>query len=465
MGFIRIPHKLLSFCTVSSCLPLLLGQGQKPEAKDVPVHLQVSAGTPLPLYLAGRVTYREGEAVHAKFAQPVWSFDRVVIPAGTSVEGQVTELNPVPGMERAMAVVRGDFTPLKHAEVSFTKITLPTGQSMALDTQPSLGLASIFVPERPSKKPKKAPANPHSKTAQARRFLLQQAQTQANARSRGLLDFVRAQNKREWTEDFLWAKLPYHPQWYRTGTRFDAVLKQPLDFGSITVSAQSLREVGTQPAPDAAALIRMASTISSEDAHVGDPVAAIVSAPVFSASHELVLPEGTQLSGKVTQARPARMFHRGGQLRFRFESAQVPAEIAGEPASPEPAQAQLTDAEPASGNLKVDTEGTAKATESKVRFLRPVIAGLIAAKSMDNDEGKQNASGGASANYSGRGLGGFSGFGLFGTAAAYGPPPIGMALGYYGLAWSVYATVISRGRDVVFEKNAVMSIRFGARSR
>jgi hypothetical protein len=112
----------------------------------------------------------------------------------------------------------------------------------------------------------------------------------------------------------------------------------------------------------------------------------------------------------------------------------------------------------------VDEEGTAKATESKTRFLRPAIAGLVAARSLDDDAGK-HASGGANANYSGRGLGGFSGFGLFGTLASMGPRPIGATLGFYGLGWSVYSTVVSRGREVTFEKNSPMAIRFGAPAR
>jgi hypothetical protein len=44
--------------------------------------------------------------------------------------------------------------------------------------------------------------------------------------------------------------------------------------------------------------------------------------------------------------------------------------------------------------VKVDSEGTATATESKTRLLRPVIAALVAAKSLDNDAGKQTAAGG-----------------------------------------------------------------------
>jgi hypothetical protein len=351
---------------------------------------------------------------------------------------------------------------LKRAQISFTSLSLPNGKTLQLDTQPSLGLAAIFVPEKANKSgvKKKMPGNPHHKTAQISKFVKQQAQAQANARSRGLLDLVRAPNKREWIEDFLWAKLPYHPQWYRAGTRFDAVLNEPLDFGDTKVTAADLRGLGADAAGDTSVLIRLLSTISSGDARVGEPITGVLSEPLFSRDHQLSLPEGTQLTGKITLARPARMFHRGGQLRFTFDNVKVPT-IAYAPApEPERTQAQLTAAEPDAGSLKVDPEGTAKATESKTRFLRPVVAGLIAAKSLDSDSGK-TASGGANANYSGRALGGFSGFGLFGTAAVYGPKPIGAALGFYGLAWSVYTTVVSRGREVVFEKNGAMAIRFG----
>jgi hypothetical protein len=94
-----------------------------------------------------------------------------------------------------------------------------------------------------------------------------------------------------------------------------------------------------------------------------------------------------------------------------------------------------------------------------------VIAGLIAAKSMDNDEGRQTASGGANANYSGQALGGFSGFGLLGTAVAQAPHPVGAVFGFYGLAWSVYNTVVSRGKEVEFKKNTALAIRFGPPGR
>jgi hypothetical protein len=376
-------------------------------------------------------------------------------------------------MVRARAIVGGDFTPLKKAQVSFTSLTLADGRTLRLETQSSLGLSTIYTPAKPKKRNKKLNTTP-GKPNRVGQFVKRQAQNQINVRSRGFFDMIRGPNKREWVENFLLEKLPYHPQWYRTGTRFDAVLEQPLDFGRVVVGSEDLQAVGTYPPADAVTQMRMLSNVSSSDARVGDSMDGVLSEPLFSAEHKLVLPEGTRLDGKITLARRARLLHRGGQLRFAIENLHVPtlsAEQNAQPAAPtgrvERVQAQLTEVEADRGAVKVDREGTAKATESKSRLLRPVIAGLVAAKSLDNDEGKQTASGtgGAGANTSGRTLGGFSGFGLLGIAAARGPRQIGAALGFYGLAWSVYSNVIARGREVTFEKNTAMAIRFGEAPR
>jgi hypothetical protein len=438
-------------------------------ARSLPVHLRVEAGTPLRLYITHRAWYRRNETIEARLAEPVWAFDRIVIPAGTVVHGQVTTLDPVPGMVRARAIVGGDFTPLKRAEVSFTKLTLADGRTMLFHTQSSQGLSTIYVPPSAKKSKKKQntkPGNP----SRVRQFLKQQAQSQINSRSRGFFDLIRGPNKREWVENFLLEKLPYHPQWYRAGTRFDVILKQPLDFGDIVIRSEDLQALGTYPPPDSVVQMRILSNLSSSDARLGESMNGVLSEPLFSPARKLVLPQGTILNGKITLAHRARMFHRGGQLRFAIENLKVPTlaaeQNAQRPAAPpEPVQAQLTAVEADPGAVKVDREGTAKATESKTRLLRPAIAALVAAKSLDNDTGKQTASGTGSANTPGRTLGGFSGFGLLGIAAARGPHQIGAGLGFYGLAWSVYSNLIARGREVTFEKNTAMGIRFGAPPR
>ncbi|MBV8866568.1 MAG: hypothetical protein JO210_14335, partial [Acidobacteriaceae bacterium] len=178
------------------------------ETGTIRVPLQVTAGTPLRLYLTQRAGYHLGQMVEGRFAEPVWAFDRIVIPAGTPVKGTVTNLKPVSRYSRAMAIVRGDFTPLKQAEVSFREIAPPGGKPLTIDSGPSQGLASIYLPSRPSKngKPKMPAAPPNTLAGKAKAFVKQQAVTQGNARSYGFLDFVRGPNKREWLENFLWSK-------------------------------------------------------------------------------------------------------------------------------------------------------------------------------------------------------------------------------------------------------------------
>src|SRR5579884_4059313 len=97
---------------------------------------------------------------------------------------------------------------------------------------------------------------------------------------------------------FLWSKLPWHPQWYRTGTRFDVLLAKPLDFGAVKLQSATLQSIGSAPPPDTPALVRLENTVSSADAKRGDPIAAELSEPLFNAAHQLVLPEGTELKGK-----------------------------------------------------------------------------------------------------------------------------------------------------------------------
>ncbi len=456
-----LANSLLFATSVLFCTRLS-GQEAQPSKQMVNVPLEVPAGTPLRVYLTRRAWYHRGQEVQAKTAEPVWAFDRVVIPAGAVLDGSIVELKPVAKNVRAMSIIRGDFTPLKKAQVAFTSIHLAADNPRPLETVPSLGLASIYVPPRPSKSGKTQPAakSSNGKSSQIRRFLKQQAQAQANSRSRGFLDFVRGPNKREWLENYLWSRLPYHPEWYRSGTRFDAVLANSLNFGQAEIPANTVEDIGSATFPDKPVMVRFLSDVGSMDAKVGDPIQGVLSEPLASADHKLALPEGTRLMGKVTLARPAKMFHRGGQLRFMFNKIELPESVAASVPRVETTQAQVTAAESHMGSVTVDAEGTVKSTESKTRFIRPIIAGLVAAKSMDNDADKQGASGGANANYSGRSLGGFSGFGLLGTATSLGPRSLGSAFGFYGLAWSVYSTVISRGREVTFQKNDAVSIRF-----
>jgi hypothetical protein len=446
--------------------------GQEPPA-PVEAPLTVDVGVPLRLYITQRLSMRTGQSVRAKLIEPVFAFDRIVLPAGAEVEGRITRLDPAPKMVRIQAMLNGDFTPLHKARVQFNTVLTPDGQRLPIHTLDSIGLGTIALPggkTKPSKKkPAKAPPpSDPGVLGTARQQARDQINGQINARTRGLADLVRGPNKMERLEDFLLRKLPYHPQWYARGTRFDAVLQEQLAFGNAAFPPEALRSVGSQPPADTMAHIRLLSAVNSVDARVGDKVDAVLSEPLVTAENKLILPAGARLTGAVQQARAARWFHRSGQLRFRFEKIEVP-EIAGLRAMPaQRTEAQLTSVEsdPRAG-VKVDAEGGVKATESKARLLGPVIAILVASKSLDDDAGRHSRGGvaeGGSNNSGGRALGGFSGFGLLGSALSRGPKVIGGVLGFYGLGWSVYSTIVSRGKEVEFQKNTAMEIRFGSRT-
>jgi hypothetical protein len=213
----------------------------------------------------------------------------------------------------------------------------------------------------------------------------------------------------------------------------------------------------------------------------GQKVEAVLSEPLFSAGHKLVLPEGTHLDGLVVVVKKAEWFHRTGRLRFNFQNVNLPSQVAqfrvATPASA-PLQAQeekrlqfrtqstLSAAESGQASLKVDKEGGVQATDSKTRFIGTAVALLMARSAADNDPTRSSSGAitGQSSNVGGRTLGGGLGFGLLGTIAAQSSRNVGSALGYYGLAWSLYSTVVARGAEVQFNKNAVVDIGFNTRN-
>ena len=181
------------------------------ETPNVP--LTVLPGTPLRLYLTNRVSKRLGAPVEGKLMEPVFAFDREVLPAGSAVTGKVSAVQPVGKWQRYRAVVNGDFTPLRNARMEFDSVTLPDGTKLPLHTVAAIGLNSLYV--EPSKKKQKAPPqNPNSGVlGTAKKTLKDQISGAINARSGGFVDIVRGPNKREKLIDFLWAKMPYHPQY------------------------------------------------------------------------------------------------------------------------------------------------------------------------------------------------------------------------------------------------------------
>jgi hypothetical protein len=461
-------------CVVGfSLLSVGLALAQEP-SQNVP--LVVPPGTPLRLYLTKRIPRRVNTPAQAKMLAPLYAFDREVVPAGTEVFGTVTRLQNVPKGERTKAIMSGDMTPLHLAEVTFTLMRLADGRRIPIDTVESVELNSLF----PLKPPKAGKQNTQAQNDGSMNTGKQIVKDQVDARVsavKSIPEVVRGPDKKDKLADFMWAKLPYHPQFVRSRTRFDAELRESLDFGSATITQQSLALLGSQPSGEGTVHARLVTPLASKISAPGQPVRAVLDEPLFSATHQLVLPEGTQLDGTVVLAKKAGWFHHAGRLRFTFDGVQLSPETlallappAGLPVPTEErtlqfrTQATLKAAESGGAPVKVDSEGGVQATESKTRLLGVGLAAAVATHSGLGDV-KTNPNGATTQgrNTGGRALGGGSGFGLIGTIAGQFSANISLGLGYYGLARSVYFGVIARGPEAEFLKNAVVDIGFDVR--
>jgi hypothetical protein len=442
------------------------------------IPLLVPVGEPLRLYLTKHVPKRVNAPVEARLIDPVYAFDRQVIPTGTVVLGRVSRVGSVPKMQRLNAVMGGDFTPLHTAFVEFTTLVLPDGRKMLLHTAESPGLNTI-MPSHPAK-PRNPAASGNTGVLGTGKQKAQDAIRGQIQRAKSIPDLVRGPDKKERLEDYLVSRLPYHPQYVRKGTRFDAELLDPLSFGTEPVTAASAASLGTQPQPDAVAHARLITTLDSSSSKPGDPVHALLAEPVFSPDHKLILPAGTRMEGTVVASRKARWLHRSGQLRFTFREVDLPDEVeqlrqaAPVEAERRPKQdslkfrteANLQAAERGGkASLKVDSEGGVEAKESKTRFLAAAASVMVARAAGDNDPIRNQSRQvvGQSQNVGGRTLGGGFGFGLLGMAISQSSRYVGTAFGYYGMARSLYTTLLARGAEVQFRKNAVIDVRFNAR--
>jgi hypothetical protein len=456
---------------------------QSNQPQSIP--LVIPTGVPLRLYLTKRVSKRMGAPVEAKLAVPVYAFDHEVIPSGTRAVGHVSRLESVSKWQRTRAVLGGDFTPLHVAQIEFTSLVLPDGREIQLHTVSSAGLNSL-LPLRPPKQWNPDAQNASGLVATTKQNLKNQAAAQID-RVKSIPDLVRGTDKKEWLTDYLMSRLPYHPQYVRSRTRFDAELAAPLDFGSEAVTPGSMALLGSQPAAGSVVHARLVTALDSGRSMRGQKVEAVLEQPLFSADHKLILPEGTHVDGSVVVAKKAGWFHHAGRLRFNFQNLELPemASLLASPQSPASSQTPqvqeekrlqvrtqgtLAAAEGDTGPLKVDHEGGVQATESKTRFIGTAVALLVAQAAGDADHIRAPSSGGTRGaiigqrqNIGGRTLGGGLGFGLLGTIAAQSSQTVGAALGYYGLAWSVFSTVVARGPEVQFDKNAVVDIGFNTR--
>lgn len=432
----------------ATALPSTPGAGQSPAVPTESVPLVIPAGTPIRVALVKKVPIRKvGDPVVARVLEPVYSFDRIVVPAGSTVTGKVVRIVPATKLRRTEAILDGNFTPLKTAQVEFDTLTLEDGAAKPIETSVSPAITEVVrLVARPDKHP----------------GLVSQAKEAIDQEWKAGIQQIKAPGKLHRLKELAIGQLPYHHQYLAKGAVYDAALQQPLDCGMATIPTGELAHVGDLPDEDSIAEARLLTALNSATAHKGTPVEAVITRPVFDSRKQLVLPVGTRLEGVVVQAQAARRLHRNGKLRFVIQKMELPSGVADQiDASIEGLEVGKNE------NLALDSEGGASVKESKKRFLDTALSLAVAASSLDLDAGKAAGVGNQQGDVGPRAVAGGSGFKLIGLAlgASIQSRVLGASLGFFGAARSVYYHFLSHGKNVVLAKDTPMEIAFGSHAR
>jgi hypothetical protein len=183
--------------------------------------------------------------------------------------------------------------------------------------------------------------------------------------------------------------------------------------------------------------------VTSATAKPGDPVRALVVEPVFDKDNEQVVPQGSELVGKVTAAKPAKSLGRNGKLRFTFQQVLFPQ------GTDRQVQGALTGATAGSSqSLSLDAEGTIT-PRNQASAIAPILLTVLAGRALDND-GNLTAQTGVASN----------GFGFAGriVGVASGSRNLAAGIGFYAAGLSFYENFLHPGRDVVFPKDTRIEI-------
>jgi hypothetical protein len=420
--------------------------------QDATVELVVERGRPLRVVLAESSTVsRVGQPVTATLVEPVYAYDRIVIPAGAQVVGRVAALESPSKATRARSMLAGDFSPHRVIQLQFDSI-VRNGIAVPMRTIAKNG--AVHVKRQVARNP-----DDEKETGVVAETVAAIKQKASDAMS-AVKEPGKMERLKEWAVD----RLPYHPQVLRKGTVYDAELQAPLTFGMATARASAPQ--GTTPAPSSILNARLITMLDSATTPRGTPLEAVVTAPVFADDGRLIFPEGTRLTGEVTFARQARRFHRNGQLRFLFARVQPPAQDS----APMLASLHAIDVSQ-DDRVVLDDEGGAAVTNSKARFVTPALAILALRASVETGEGRGFETGAATVsarttsasvgagNFAGRGLGGLIGFGLIGAGLSQISHPLGVAFSVVGVARSVYTNVLGKGQELHFQADTPIQVQ------
>jgi hypothetical protein len=478
----------------------------------------VKSGRPLQIRLDERVTIHQiGQPVSGTVIEPVYAYDRVVIPAGAKVRGHIAEFGHTSKLSRARTILAGDFTPPRPAILQFDTLIMPNGVQRPLSTRvgPGKERLTMSVTSAASKggeskeagaggtRPEGLGVGPQAVSKEGNadddekqpgvkdqaKSRAKEAAAAAKERVGSAVAGLRAPNKKQRLKEYAISQLPYHPQYIHAGTVYGAELLSPLDFGEASPIERA--PAGTTPAPESILNARLTTSMDSAKTPRGSAMTAVLAQPVMSSEKQLVLPEGTVLDGSVTYAKPARSLHRNGQLRFLIERARAPetetaraldgektgapeGEKAGAPEERSETMLASLYAVQASEDerVAVDDEGGAKVTNSKTRFIAPALS-LMALRGSIGERRRPDGDGddvGPAANArvgngGAQAFGGFLGFSAVGVGIGLLSRPAAIAFAVWGASRAIYSNILGKGHEVSFPADTPIQVQLSPGGR
>ena len=403
----------------------------------------VPAGTPLALRIDRNYPMRAGTPIRAHLLYPIYVDNQLLLPADIFVTGTVVDLRS-DHARRVNAILGGDFTPFHTPEVRFTQIVLPDGATLPFTSGPTATGTQIYRAVAPS--PSKGG------------FVHQEFNAGLSAARSDVATFT-APGKGDRLLQFIYGRLPYHPQRIAKDTSWTVETSAALDIPAQpapTAAPETLTRkphfweqpnpVPPPPGNDKAWIVQanLDTTISSETSKTGQLIQAIVAEPIYNPDHTIAVPQGATLVGAVTQAKAARHFGRTGVLSFSFKQLILPN------AETQNVETRLTGADSAE-DIALNSEGQAQ-SKPQDKIAIPLFLALMAARPLDQDRGN---AGGTAGQTGKNGLGGAAGLGLVGTIVglAGGSPYAAAGIGYWGAGRAFYSRWIARGQKVAFPKD------------
>ncbi len=419
----------------------IVAQSQTPQAT-------LPTGTPLPVMIDNHLPMRAGQPIRAQLLYPVYVDDKLILPEHTVLSGTVMALRP-DHSRRTRARLGGDFTPFHIPVVSFTRIILADGSALPFSADPATDGAPIY----------RAVAPPPSKGG----FLHQQLDVGLSIARDDAAIFL-APGKADRLKQFLYNRLPYHPERIEKGTTWTIRTTVPLAFPaqpSPTIAAAPLKHhFWQQPAPVEQPVDEgpgkwiiqayLDDPLSSETSATGQVIKATVAEPIYNLDHTIAIPQGSTLVGAVTRAKPARSFGRTGTLDFTFRQLTLPGD------KPQNVVTTLVGADSGQA-LALNSEGQVKSRpEDKISI--PLILVFLASQPLDQDHGGGN-------NLGKNAVGGAAGLGLVGTIIGLSGQSAYLAagIGYYGAALAFYDRWIARGKKISFPRDTRIVVQTTAR--